>query len=1034
MANSGGDFELGLYEEPITEALAAALAAVDPKLVGRRGLSSVEAPDRVALHLRREIERALGSVPEKERVAVAANLIDSVLAALIEATGDESLSDQAFASPAEVLASITSFLPDGTPKPIRAPLISLLDTTLLTNANREPRVGSQLLAEIESASHIDVLVAFVRRSGIRPMMDALQRHCESGGTLRVLTTTYTGSTERQALEDLVKIGANVRISYDTSSTRLHAKAWLFKRASGFSTAYIGSSNLTNMALHDGLEWNMRVSGARNPDVINKVEAVFESYWQSGNFVDFDPNEFDEQMKSARVDDQGGFISPIQVTPQPFQSRLLDLVQLERDRGRHRNLIVAATGTGKTVMAALDYKRIAHTLPRARLLFVAHREEILQQSRATFRQVMQNSAFGELWAGGSRPHDFDHVFASVQTLANVELSTFEPAHFDVVVVDEFHHAAAASYDRILAHLNPVELLGLTATPERADGASILHWFEDRIAAELRLWDAIDQQYLSPFAYYGIHDGTDLREVPWHPGTGYDTDALTNVLTANDVWARTVIKEFAARVDDVSKVRALGFCVSIAHAHFMADKFSQYGLPSVAVTGKTPDDERRKALQDLRSGAIRVVFSVDVFNEGVDVPSVDSILMLRPTQSATIFLQQLGRGLRKSEHKKECVVLDFVGMHRKEFRFDLKFRALLGGTRSGLATQIQTGFPFLPAGCHMELDAVAQNVVLDSLRSAIPTGFTQRVKELQAMLAGGRSVTLSEFLAESGLELEDVYSNNRCWSDLLDAAGAPVLAAGPSELKLRRAIGRLLHVNDDVRLVDWIHALSGSRPNEAYLSDRERRVLRMLIAQVASNADLDRTATLQEAIDLVWAHPQVMAELGEVFGLLLDRIDHLQTALVGRPEVPLVVHGRYTRSEILAAFASGDAATTPDWREGVRWLPDASADLLAFTLDKSEGGFSATTSYRDYAINAELIHWESQNSTRAASPTGKRYVNHREVGSEVFLFARTNTGDRSFWFLGPASYVSHSGERPMGITWKLATPLPGDLFAEFAAAVA
>jgi hypothetical protein len=243
-----------------------------------------------------------------------------------------------------------------------------------------------------------------------------------------------------------------------------------------------------------------------------------------------------------------------------------------------------------------------------------------------------------------------------------------------------------------------------------------------------------------------------------------------------------------------------------------------------------------------------------------------------------------------------------------------------------------------------------------------------------------------------------------------------------------------VNDDVRLADWIDTLSGPRPQDADLADRERRVLRMLIAQVASNADLDRTATLQEAIDLVWAHPQVMAELVEVFGLLLDRMDHLQTALAGRPEVPLVVHGRYTRSEILAAFASGDAAATPDWREGVRWLPDASADLLAFTLDKSEGGFSATTSYRDYAINAELIHWESQNVTRAASPTGIRYVNHREMGSEVFLFARTNTGDRSFWFLGPASYVSHSGERPMGITWKLATPLPGDLFAEFAAAVA
>ena len=1034
MASSGAEFEPGLYEAPITEQLASALSNVDSRLVSRRNLSSVEAPDRVALHLRREIERALGSVREAERIDVALGLIDSVLAALVAATGDDSLTDQAFASPAQVLESITSFLPDGSARKIKAPLISLLDTTLLTNANREPRVGSQLLAEIDSATHIDVLVAFVRRSGIHPMMDALERHCAAGGTLRVLTTTYTGSTERQALEDLVRIGAQVRISYDISSTRLHAKAWLFGRASGYSTAYIGSSNLTNMALHDGLEWNMRVSGVRNPDVINKVEAVFESYWQSGNFVEFDPDEFDEQMKAARVDDQGGFISPIQVTAQPFQSRLLDLVQLERDRGRHRNLIVAATGTGKTVMAALDYKRLVSTLPRARLLFVAHREEILQQSRATFRQVMQNPAFGELWAGGARPRDFDHVFASIQTLAKADLGVLESSHFDVVIVDEFHHAAAASYERVLSHLKPVELLGLTATPERADGASILHWFDDRIAAELRLWDAIDQQYLSPFAYYGIHDGSDLRAVPWHPGTGYDIDALTNVFTANDVWALTVIYEFASHVDDVSKVRALGFCVSIAHAHFIAEKFTQHGIDAVAISGKTPDDVRRKALQDLRTGDVRVVFSVDVFNEGVDVPNVDAILMLRPTQSATIFLQQLGRGLRKAEHKKECLVLDFVGMHRKEFRFDLRFRALLGGTRSDLAKQVETGFPFLPAGCHMELDSVAQKVVLDSLRFALPGDFTRRVNELRALLGTGRPISLSSFLDETGLELEDVYSNNRCWSDLLEAAGGSVREPGPREERIRRAIGRVLHVNDDIRLGAWIHLLSAERPNAAELSERDRRVVRMLVAQLVATADLPRSATLREGIDLLWSHPQVIAELTEVFGLLLERIDHLQPALDGRREVPLVVHGRYTRSEILAAFGSGEAAITPEWREGVRWLPDASADLLAFTLDKSLGNFSATTSYRDYAINAELVHWESQNNTRAASPTGKRYVNHRELGSDVYLFARATTEERSFWFLGPASYVSHVGERPMGITWKLATPLSGDLFSEFAAAVA
>ena len=1034
MADRGGEFELGLYETPITQALAKALRGVDPDLVSRRALSALEAPDRVALHLRREIESALGSIPEAERVEVALGLIDTVLASLMEVTGESSLSEQSLIAPGEVLESITSFLPDGSPREIRSPLISLLDTTLLTNANREPRVGVQLLAEIESSSHIDVLVAFVRRSGLRPMLAALRKHCDSGGSLRVLTTTYTGSTEREALDDLTALGAEVKVSYDTTSTRLHAKAWLFERASGFSTAYIGSSNLTNMALHDGLEWNMRVSGARNPDVINKVQAVFESYWQSGNFADFNPTEFDAYMESMGPKESTGFVSPIEVTARPFQNRLLDLLQLERDRGRHRNLIVAATGTGKTVMAALDYVRLARSLPQSRMLFVAHREEILEQSRSVFRQVTQDHAFGEMWVGGSRPRQFEHVFASVQTLAKVDLDKLDPTHFDVVIVDEFHHAAATTYERLLHHLNPVELIGLTATPERADGTSILHWFDDRIAAELRLWDAIEQQYLAPFAYFGIHDGLDLSDVPWKRGRGYDTDALTTLLTADDIWAKRVIQQFLAHVDSPSSVRALGFCVSVAHADFMAAKFNQAGIKSVSISGKTPDAERTKALRDFRAGNVRVVFSVDIFNEGVDVPSVDALLMLRPTESATIFLQQLGRGLRKSESKPVCLVLDFVGHHREEFRFDLKLRALLGGTRKDLERQIKEGFPYLPAGCHMELDAVAADVILRSLKSAIPANWTQRVAELVSMAQSGRPVSLARYLEETSLDLEDVYANSRCWSDLREAAGLSVGAAGPNEVSLRRALGRLLHVNDEVRLTGWTNFLKGPKPEVSRLVVRDQRLLRMLIAQLFVRGDLKKDSSLQDGVDALWGHAQVVTELTEIFEFLRTRVDHLQSVLPGRPNVPLLTHGCYTRIEILAGFGQGDGATTDSWREGVRWLPDEKADLLAFTLDKSDGGFSATTSYRDFAISPGLIHWETQNSTRSASPTGQRYQNHVEMSTEVFLFARTQTTERSFWLLGPGSYVSHVGERPMAITWSLETALPGDLFAAFAAAVA
>ena len=1036
MNSDGGRLEPGVYEMPVTRRVQEVLADVDESLLRLSPLSPAEAPDRIALHLRRAIERALQSVSEGSRLNASVEITEAVLSVLSQHSKGLDFDGDEIIDPARVLESIGTVHPVAGAQVAKRPIVSLLDTTLFTNASGEPTVNSQLHAEIDSADGIDVLVAFIRLSGIKPLLKAFRRHIESGRRLRILTTTYTGSTEQAALDELSDLGAEIRVSYDESSTRLHAKAWLFERNSGYSTAYVGSSNLTNMALNDGMEWNVRVSAARNLDVIEKVKAVFEAYWQNGEFRPYDSAEFAEHMDRRRVEHLGAFVSPLDITPRPFQSRLLELVQVSRERGYHRNLIVAATGTGKTVMAALDYLRLRELLPSSRLLFVAHRQEILEQSRTIFRQATKEATFGEQWNAGIRPKNFDHVFASIQTLSKVDLDGFSPEHFDVVIVDEFHHSAADSYEKFLSHVRPKELLGLTATPERSDGKPILQWFDGRIAAELRLWDAINQGLLAPFRYFGIHDGLDLKDVPWKRGVGYDSAELTNVITANDLWVNRVIHEFATRVDNLETVRALGFCVSVEHAEFMAARFSAAGIPAVAVSGSSPADYRSDALRALRDGTIRVVFSVDIFNEGVDIPSVDAILMLRPTESATIFLQQLGRGLRRMRDKNYCLVLDFVGHHRREFRFDLKLRALLGGTRKELERKVEDGFPFLPSGCYMELDEVASGIVLESLRNAIPSSWPQLVAELKALVSAGKPAILRSFLAESGLGLDDIYSNNRSWSDLLEAAGVAVRPSGVDEVRLRRAIGRLLHVNDRVRLETWIGLLAGSCPIVSELNERDRRLLRMLLAQVMAHSSLDGESTLQDGAEHLWGHQQALAELIELFEILLEQVDHIQHPLYRRPNNPLVVHGRYTRIEVLAAFDPSMSLHTKTWREGVRYLESdgVGADLLAFTINKSDGGFLPTTMYKDYAISQELIHWESQNATAESSPTGTRYRTHTALGTDVFPFARVSSADRYFWCLGEADYVSHVGERPMAITWRLRTPLPGDLFADFAAAVA
>ena len=829
----------GLYEVLVTEGLKARLDAVADALPNeQRALHAAETPDRIAWHLSQEIERALADVTESDRARVGIEVARGLLDRLGELVDvDPSVVPL---DPAMVLHSILRTRPDGSPEQVAQPLIPLLDTTLLTNAPGEPNLWNQLRSEIESADVIDVVMAFIRRSGISPLLDALRDHCGRGRPLRVLTTTYTASTEKAALDQLAELGADVRVSYDLSTTRLHAKAWVFHRRSGFSTAYVGSSNLTHSAQVTGIEWNVRASAARNPDVIAKFGAVFDSYWAGGDYLPYDPDQFEEQERRAGNTDTGPrvILSPIELRPFPFQERLLELVGVSRQRGYHRNLLVAATGTGKTVMAALDYASLREQLERSRLLFIAHREEILDQSLATFKYALRDQNFGQKWVGRSKPSRFEHVFASIQSLNANGLSSLPPDHFDVVIVDEFHHAAANSYAKVLDHLEPAELLGLTATPERSDGLPILHWFDDRIAAELRLWDAIDQQHLAPFLYFGIHDGLDLRDIPWTRGQGYQVEALTDCYTSSDAWARLVVKQVSAHAD-AGSMRGLGFCVSIDHARFMAEHFNRHGIPSVAVWGDSSRNEREAALRDLAAGDVKVVFSVDLFNEGVDVPNVDTVLMLRPTESPVLFLQQLGRGLRKSKGKAYCTVLDFVGTHRKEFRFDRRYRALLGGTRRDVERSVERQFPFLPAGCNMQLDEKAAEIVLRSLREAIPSQWKAKVEELTSLRRERPHLGLAGYLDETGLDLDDVYVSSamrRGWSDLLEDAGAPTLPDGDAETKLRRAVGRLLHIDDAERITAYRTLLSGDGPPRlgGLSGTNQSASAHMLLASLADQA--------------------------------------------------------------------------------------------------------------------------------------------------------------------------------------------------------
>ena len=778
---------------------------------------------------------------------------------------------------------------------------------------------------------------------------------------------------------------------------------------------------------------VKVCAADLPHVIGRFQGTFDSLWEDPEFEAYDPQSEHarERLRAALGAERSGvapLISLVSLRPLPFQEEILDRLQVEREiHGRRRNLLVAATGTGKTVIAACDYARIvAAAGVRPRLLFLAHRKEILIQARDTFRHALQDGAFGELLVDGYQPSSFEHLFATIQSVAATDLiGRLSPTHFRHVIVDECHHLPAPSYQAVVQRLQPDILVGLTATPERSDGKSLLPDFDRHIAHELRLWQALDQQLLVPFEYFGVSDRTDLRTLRW-TRTGYDQAALSELYTGHDARASLVIAQLARKVADVRAVRALGFCVSVEHAQFMERKFNEAGIPALAVHGQSSSDERNRAAARLRDRDVNVLFTCDLYNEGVDLPFLDTLLLLRPTQSATLFLQQLGRGLRHQKPKVSCLVLDFIGQQHEHFRFDAILSAMTGIPRARLAKAVQEGFPYLPSACTVHLDRVAREEIVRSLRETL-AGARAMLPEIRE-LAGERASKLSirDYLAETGREVEEIYDAGG-WTTLKRRAR---LADGDDEETedLSRRLGWLLHIDEPTRLQTFRKVIcqpdSGGVPTA--LSTEDRRRIEMLDSQLWDRGQLPNA---EETVQRLAASPAIVAELDELREVLEERVA-VAAEFYPVPDWPLALHHHYSRREIITAVGFiSPGQKKKSLQGGILKLEGRRCELLFVTLDKSGADFSPSTRYRDYAISRDLFHWETQGAASVTRPSGRRYIESRESGMTFQLFVRS-TPDDAFAFLGPVRYESHMGDRPIAITWRLESPMPASLYEKYA----
>ena len=1037
----------GLYEQLISKLIKSKLNDLDKNkfYIKEIEIDKNEASRILSQYLLEKLRLALNLISGEDSIDRQIEISNKIIRLLRTELNDEDFEDDLISTEAKILSAIFTRIDanfgdfDKYLKEI-TPYTRLTQSELFTGSNAGISLESEIKKEILSSDKINFLVSFIKWTGIRIFEKELFQFTERGGELRVITTSYMGATDLKAIEYLSGLkNTEIKVSYNSDNERLHAKAYLFYRNTGFHTGYIGSSNLSRSALTNGLEWNMKITTKEVGHIIDKFQKTFDTYWQDKEFETFDRNQHTEKLRIAlkkeRVHDRNNFASYFDISPFHFQEEILEKLEAERKiHNRFRNLIVAATGTGKTVISAFDFKNYKKKNQSAKLLFVAHRKEILQQAQATFQGVLRDNNFGELWVDGIEPEKYDCIFASVQTLnSRIDLLQLSPSFYNFIIVDEVHHIAAASYRPILNRFAPEILLGLTATPERMDGEDILKDFCDTIAAEIRLPEALNRKLLCPFQYFGITDSIDLSNVTWQNGR-YLPSELTRLYTQNDRRVGEIIFNLDKYLNDINNVRALCFCVTMEHAQFMAEKFSLKGLKADYLVS-TRTAEREDLRRKLFSKEINYLFVVDIFNEGIDIPEIDTVLFLRPTESLTVFLQQLGRGLRLADNKECLTVLDFVGNSRPEYDYEGKFRALVGKTNTSIQKEVADEFPHLPLGCSIILEKKAKDFILRNIISATSLNRNQLLNKIRNYKhQTNLPLTLKNFISFYHLPLQIIYKKGS-WKRLCAIADQIADFSEVNENEIYRAVSKKWLSCNSISYFQFILSLAkkGFVVELDKLTEMQKSMCLMLhydVWQIEGGFQ-----SLEESIRAIGKNKIMTEEIIEILEILIDRIDFLELEIDFPYPQPLKVHSRYTREQILAAFGVSTFVKKSSNREGNAENKALNTEILFIDLIKSEKDFSPSTLYEDYAISDTLFHWQTHNAARPDLGRGLSYIKHIELGKRILLFVRERNTDEygntmGYVFIGDGRITEYSGSKPMNIKWQLEEPMPPYLWKDSA----
>ena len=933
----------------------------------------------------------------------------------------------------------------------------LVNNKLIVNSERG-NLLNEIKKSLNECKRFYFSVAFINFSGLQLLLDTFEELKEKGVTGKIITSTYLNFTEPKALERIKRFeNIDLKVFVATKDIGFHTKAYIFENEDNYKII-IGSSNITQSALKSNVEWNVRIISKKDNSFIQEVINEYEDLWKITEFANNDflmkYKSFIDEVKKAYSKNIVNFNDFESIKPNAMQKRAIENLQRLREGGENKALVIAATGTGKTYMSAFDVLKFK---PK-KMLFLVHREEILREAEATFKKLVDNKMIKTgLLTGTRKDFHVDYLFSTDKSMAN-NLNSFSKNEFEYIILDEAHHCASPTFKKIVEYFKPKFLLGMTATPERSDGESIFEIFNNNVALEVRLHEALEENLVIPFHYFGI---TDIKDIDLSQVKLDNVSEIAKKLKINER-VDFILEKLNFYGYDGDTLKSIGFCATIDHAEYMSQEFNKRGIESLCLTGCDSSERRSEVIKRLEddNDPLKVIFTVDIFNEGVDIPAVNHVMMLRPTNSPIVFIQQLGRGLRKHKNKEFLTVLDFIGNHNKAFLIAIALSGSRYYDKDSLKVAVATSFENVPGCTNIQMDRISQERILQQLSNENFNSMKylkEEYNEFKKMRSGKVPYSLMDYIMYDGAPDPIKFCNNDKTKTYLGFVSRiekdnelANLVANDNFMKTLKEFNIKLPIKRPHEFVLIRYLLNHS---EISISQAEKEILKYL-----DSVDVETIVHAMKNLSQAYYESLQIKNYCKNFEFVEDKLiklinfekllqnnkfkyfieDVINYALVryekqyGNENFGIPFFKLYEQYQMVDTALLSNYEKIHSSFRGSGLITNGKEFFLFIDLHKEED-IKESINYKDEIIDRELFQWQTPNSTSQESERGRNIIFNKERGINLHIFIRKykeiDGVVQPYIYIGSGDVIHFEGNKPITVQIKLKNKLPISLYTEF-----